>query len=100
VPLSDLLRFPKDEELQKKALTILENKSVPTLSHFWVELTPFWAGAIFTGLWGAWFIRRRQLLMSGQLPHDHGAGQAPAPGTAGIDEVCHLEPSDDEKEGK
>jgi formate dehydrogenase iron-sulfur subunit len=100
VPLSDLLRFPKDEELQKMDLSLLDTKSVPTLSRFWVELTPFWAGAIFTGLWGAWFIRRRQLLMSGHLPHDHGAGAAPSPGAAGIDEVCRLEPSDDNKEGK
>jgi formate dehydrogenase iron-sulfur subunit len=101
-PVGDVLRFPRDEELQKKALAILKNQgSIPEQNNFWVMLTPFWAASIFTGLWGIWFIRRRQLIMSGEL-HDHGGHGLPEPGTAGIDEVCPAEPpvEKDDKEGE
>ena len=100
-PLNDVLGFPRDQELYKKALAVLKKGSVPALNDPWVKLTPIWAGVVFTSLWGIWLIRRRSALMEGG-PHDRGVHGAPEPGAAGIDEVCPAEPSlvEDDKEGK
>jgi formate dehydrogenase iron-sulfur subunit len=88
--LGPTLGFPKQEELAKRAAASLAEHSVKHMVEPWVYVTPVQFGTVFTGLFGIWLFRRRSLLMKPGRP-DRGAG-APAPDTAGIDEVCQVEP--------
>lgn len=98
VDISPVLGFPACEDLTRRRVSDLEKQSIPRFNRFWVTLTPFQAGAVFAGLWGIWFIRRRQVLMSGKGEGRPGGGSAPAPGTAGLDQVC-PEPGKEGEEG-
>ena len=99
VPIGKLLGFPAEDELQKIAQPNLAESSIPRMNEPWVKFTPVWAAGIFTGLWGVWLLRRRSLLMKGG-PADHGPhGAAPAPVTAGIDQVCQEKPSRPDEAG-
>jgi len=92
VDVGPVLGFPKQAELDKRAVGMLGDHSIPHMNEPWVWVTPVQFGAVFTGLWGIWLFRRRTMLMGG--PHDRGEGAAPSPDAAGIDEVCAVDPGD------
>ncbi len=102
IPIEDIVKFPREKELDNRSLAALKEGSIPKLVSPWVSFTPIQAGVVMGGLALTWFIRRRERLMSGSEPHDRGTHGAPEPDTAGIDEVCQAEPSliTDDKEGK
>lgn len=91
----NMLGFPKDKKLEQLAVAMLKKNSIPSLTWPTVKLTPIIAGTVFTGLW---IIERRQRLAAKKGPHDRGTHGAPEPETAGIDEICHVDPGDKEGE--
>ena len=93
-PLWDALHMASPKEMEKRAVGMLKEESIPKMVTPWVWVTPIQFGAVFTSLWIVWLWRRKNEIQGGGHHPDRGSGSAPDPNTAAFDEVCPADLSE------
>ncbi|MGK5091368.1 4Fe-4S dicluster domain-containing protein [Deltaproteobacteria bacterium TL4] len=70
-PLNQAIKMPTKAEFKRLRLPQLAEKSIPSLLHNWVLVTPIQFFTVMAGLCGIWFFRRRSKLMSDASKKKH-----------------------------